>query len=195
MSAPAIETRVCRGCGSCKPLNEFYAKAGRVWFRCLDCHRAKIREWHASHKRRVDEIKKAFRERNRSEENARARERYWANRDEARERINNYQKRWRREHPERHRAYLSKRRKQLSCSGSPYTESDVIRLQAKQKWRCAEPACRKSLRDGYHVDHIMPLALGGTNGPENIQLLCATCNHRKGSRHPIEWAQMNGRLF
>ncbi len=31
-----------------------------------------------------------------------------------------------------------------------------------------------------HVDHIMPLAKGGTNVPENLQTLCNECNLGKG---------------
>lgn len=30
-------------------------------------------------------------------------------------------------------------------------------------------------------DHVIPLALGGASTPENLQLLCAPCNQRKGA--------------
>lgn len=32
------------------------------------------------------------------------------------------------------------------------------------------------------VDHIHPVALGGTNDRGNLQVLCSDCNRRKGSR-------------
>lgn len=33
-----------------------------------------------------------------------------------------------------------------------------------------------------HVDHIVPLARGGADSEENLQLLCRTCNLHKGAR-------------
>ncbi len=32
------------------------------------------------------------------------------------------------------------------------------------------------------VDHIHPVALGGTNDPSNLRTLCRSCNSRKGIR-------------
>ena len=36
--------------------------------------------------------------------------------------------------------------------------------------------------DMYHMDHVLPLAEGGTNDPTNFQLLCKACNLKKGGR-------------
>lgn len=35
---------------------------------------------------------------------------------------------------------------------------------------------------GLSVDHIVALVNGGTNDPDNLQILCKSCNSRKGSR-------------
>jgi 5-methylcytosine-specific restriction endonuclease McrA len=32
------------------------------------------------------------------------------------------------------------------------------------------------------LDHIIPLASGGSNDPTNFQLACATCNQKKGKQ-------------
>lgn len=35
---------------------------------------------------------------------------------------------------------------------------------------------------GMHIDHIKPVSKGGGNEPENLRLLCPTCNIRRGNR-------------
>ena len=44
---------------------------------------------------------------------------------------------------------------------------------------CGGPVQRRGL--GSHVDHIVPLAAGGTSRFRNLQLLCRLCNQRKGA--------------
>ena len=40
--------------------------------------------------------------------------------------------------------------------------------------------CQACGMEGSHVDHIVPRRLGGDDTLSNLQLLCATCNLRKG---------------
>ena len=37
------------------------------------------------------------------------------------------------------------------------------------------------------MDHILPVAKGGTNDDDNAQLLCAPCNQSKGAKTMAEW--------
>jgi 5-methylcytosine-specific restriction endonuclease McrA len=69
----------------------------------------------------------------------------------------------------------------------------VAKLRERQRNRCA--FCAKSLVDGYHLHHVMPLALGCKHEQYNVQLLCPTCNVRKSAKHPIRYAQEHGRLL
>lgn len=106
-----------------------------------------------------------------------------------------YSKKWRRENPEKNaaqaRLYSSRKR---GADGA-YTGDDVKGILKRQKYKCAEPTCGVNLNDvGHHVDHIMPLALGGSNWPKNLQCLCPDCNRKKSSMHPLDWAKKKGRL-
>ncbi len=42
-------------------------------------------------------------------------------------------------------------------------------------------------RDQPHVDHIVPVSLGGRSFPENLWILCAEHNRRKGAQWPTFW--------
>ncbi len=40
-----------------------------------------------------------------------------------------------------------------------------------------------------HVDHIKPVALGGTDAPENLQAACRNCNLLKGAGQFLDGRQ------
>jgi 5-methylcytosine-specific restriction protein A len=42
--------------------------------------------------------------------------------------------------------------------------------------------CQMCGQQGFHVDHIVPRRLGGTDELSNLQLLCVQCNLSKGGR-------------
>lgn len=52
-----------------------------------------------------------------------------------------------------------------------------LRYLAAHPW-CADPSHRLPV-PGEHVDHIVPLARGGTDDETNLQTLCASCHARK----------------
>jgi len=71
-----------------------------------------------------------------------------------------------------------------------HTAADVRSQFARQKGRCYW--CGKKVGLTYHVDHVVPLSLGGSNGLENIVVSCAGCNLKKHAKHPMDFA---GRLL
>jgi 5-methylcytosine-specific restriction endonuclease McrA len=84
-----------------------------------------------------------------------------------------------------------RRARELGAEGK-FTKAEIEALFEHQRGRCAY--CTKSIRKGYHVDHVIPLARGGSNWITNISLACARCNISKGVADPLEFARRLGRL-
>jgi len=78
-----------------------------------------------------------------------------------------------------------------------HTAAEVTAIFQNQRGLCAN--CNTKLftsgKQKYHVDHVMPLALGGSNDRYNLQCLCPACNQSKSAKHPDDWAKENGRLI
>ena len=70
---------------------------------------------------------------------------------------------------------LKKRRHE---SGSAMRRLRPI-IGERDNWICQE--CGKHCENDAHVDHIRPIAFGGTEDPENLQVLCPSCNHHKNA--------------
>ena len=95
--------------------------------------------------------------------------------------------------PEQWRVNKRNRKARLRNAEGAHTRSDIEVMFKKQKGVCV--VCRTSIREKYHVDHIVPLVKGGHNGKSNLQLLCPTCNLRKHDKNPIKFMQENGYLL
>lgn len=100
--------------------------------------------------------------------------------------------RWFAANPGAKKAYNQNRRTRLKSTGK--LSKDIIpKLFALQKGKC--PCCAKPLGSDYHLDHKMPLALGGLNDDSNMQLLRAECNLQKSAKHPVDFMQSRGFLL
>ena len=164
--------KTCKKCGETKPLSDFPKGKKNIDGRrpvcnnCIKVYAAKYRLENAE-KKKASQI--AWREKNREKENAQ-----------------------RRENPEKYRIHTHNRRALLKSLGK-LTPGISIKLFKLQKGKCA--CCKKPLGTDYHMDHITPLALGGSNTDSNIQLLRAKCNKQKGAKHPVDFMQQRGFLL
>lgn len=98
---------------------------------------------------------------------------------------------WRQANPDAYRIHRQNRK--ANKSKSKLSRGLGAKLFNLQRGKCA--CCGLPLGDNYHLDHIMPLALGGTNTDDNIQLLRQRCNNQKHTKHPIDFMQSRGFLL
>ena len=52
----------------------------------------------------------------------------------------------------------------------------------RDTYRCACCGMEAASRIPFQVDHILPMNRGGKSVPENLQILCRSCNGRKGDQ-------------
>src|SRR6185312_7877852 len=120
---------------------------------------------------------------------ARSAEKRASYRADNRERLLANSAKWKSENPDKRSAQNANRRARMRGAGGSFTAEDVSEILKHQKYKCAHPWCRVSLKDGFHRDHIIPLTKGGSNVRANLQLLCQPCNLKKFTKHPIDFAR------
>jgi 5-methylcytosine-specific restriction endonuclease McrA len=92
---------------------------------------------------------------------------------------------WQKANPDKVKARRHRRRARRVGAEGWYSGDDVRALLEGQKFLCFW--CSDDINGRHHIDHLIPLAKGGSNWPDNIVASCATCNHRKGAKMPNEF--------
>lgn len=110
-----------------------------------------------------------------------------------REKVRAFAAKWQKLNLEKRRVMAHNRRARKREAGGVLSQGLAEKLFVLQGGKC--PCCKKPLGDGFHLDHIVPLALGGPNINSNMQLLRAKCNLQKNASHPIEFMQSRGFLL
>jgi 5-methylcytosine-specific restriction endonuclease McrA len=100
---------------------------------------------------------------------------------------------WALAYPEKRNTIRRTRRAREMKAEGRHTADDILAIYKAQKGKCA--CCSVNVGECYHVDHIQPLARGGSNFKQNLQILCPTCNQQKNARDPIEFMQSRGFLL
>lgn len=164
-------------------------EAAHIWYIANRERRKKYdRAYSAANSNRIVERIRKWREANpeRYVENNRAR--YEANKEQ----VAKYSRAYRKEHPEVDRAHGLRRRALKRDAEGAHTATDIQAQYKRQNGKCYY--CGQKVGKNYHVDHIVPLSRGGSNGPENLVIACPTCNLRKSDKLPHEWPE-GGRLL
>lgn len=212
-NATAIQEIISRAEAKARGLVHYYTgkpcKRGHVAIRfvngwcCTVCKREAYAIWAVDNVEKIKRKDREYSKKNREKKTAyrrewiknnreadRAKSRQWAkdNPEKARARLTA----WKKANPDKVRENHVKRRARKNGADGAFTAKQLVELLAKQKGKCT--ICFCSIKNGYHVDHIKPLALGGSNWISNIQLLCRTCNLTKSSKDPFDFALSIGRL-
>lgn len=199
--------KICCRCKIEKPKTEFSKDASRkdgLVPKCRSCFRdyyaAKAdqvavagRAYRSIKSAMISDRKRKYQKENAEKISERKRKHYAENID----RIRATQRGYHKKNPEKCAAYSRNRKARKRNSEGSHTAADVRSIFESQRGLCANCKTKlfKSGKQKFHVDHVMPLVLGGSNWPTNLQCLCPTCNLSKGAKHPDEWAKENGRLI
>lgn len=168
--------------GNCRPCNREAVK------RYQTANPEKVREMNASqYARNPERIAQWLRD-NPERAQKKRMEYLEKNRDQLRQKA----AAWRVMNPEKARR-IAENRRARKFSGGVLSKGISEKLLVLQKGRC--PCCGEKLGDDYELDHKIPLAKGGPNSDENMQLLRSKCNRQKGAKHPVDFMQSRGFLL
>jgi 5-methylcytosine-specific restriction endonuclease McrA len=166
---------------------------------CAACACARVKKWdHANPGRREARVNK-WRVDNRDRKNTTDRAWAAANKNKVKasykkfrathlEECLNRSRKWIAANRDRMAAYLRNYRAKKRSNGGTHTAEDVALILAAQGGKCTY-CCVEITNKNKHIDHIIPISLGGSNSPDNLQVTCRTCNLSKGAKHPDVFAK------
>lgn len=125
-------------------------------------------------KNKSNQRRKALAVRNGDIERARAKCREWCERNKER------RKQYKRDNAMRYRAAWQRRRARVKSAEGVWGPADIKKILIHQDGRCAY--CSDLLGPDFQVDHVIPLAKGGSNWPSNLAVACPACNRKKNVR-------------
>ena len=173
--------------GDCKPCK----RAMSVAYRLANPTKSRdsVDAWVKANKELSRETKKAWYITNKARCRSAAASYYQAHK----ERFADKNAKWGKANPEAVRIISHTYRAKKRANGGKLSKGLSAKLFKLQRGLC--PCCQQPLGADFHLDHIMPLSLGGMNIDSNIQLLRQSCNQQKSAKHPVEFMQSRGFLI
>ena len=156
-----------------------------------DFYKAKHREYNKKYSK-IDEFlkkrsiqNKEYYQKNIEKERYRARNKYNRMTPEQKEKNKEYKKNWHKKNVFKKMA-SKHRRRELEKNQAPLTKQQIgiIATLYKQSKRL-----KKRLGIQFHVDHIIPLFMGGKHEPCNLQVIPARINLCKSYNKIFKWAE------
>jgi len=172
------DTRLCYHCGEVKPVTMFSIdRRSKRGYQCM-C-KACFHEYCMQHKEEIKTRKAKYYQEHREESKAY----YDSYVERYPDKIKLYKKTYKISERGRAAGAAHKNRRRAT-TGSYLSVDTVEELKAEYGGFC--PYCNDKIDDG-HIDHIVPIASGGTNDRDNLVYCCATCNYEKWTRSLLEF--------
>lgn len=220
-----MTTKLCTKCNTTKELSEFYyiVKKEKYETHCKECisiYRKKYRDtnkekiqlaskiWIENNTEHKKELNKQYRECNIEKIKAYKRQYHLNNRIKIIEKT----KKWYYENLEKAKTTRNKYKKYYKTTEAYKASNKATRIKRREVLKNSEKAtntqikqlikeskkcywCNKELNNLYHIDHYMPIAKGGNHNIENLVISCPSCNLRKHSKDPLQFAKEIGKIF
>lgn len=182
--------KTCSRCGETKPAMMFSKRTASqdgLQHQCKSCKNIENSEYRASNPEKEKARNANYHAANKDKVRAKDAKWYAANAEKKRADV----AAWAAENREAKLIQNHNYRARANATGGKLSSGLAGKLFKLQRGKCA-CGCKQPLGADYHRDHIMPLALGGTNTDDNMQLLRSTCNQQKYKKHPVEFMQSRG---
>lgn len=211
-----VQAKICRICGTVKPLTDFHKNKGKVGdrdSRCKECAKVLKHQRYLNNREAYLEKGRIYREKNKEKVLERHRRYRLANKEKIREsskiyqiknsdkikakRENHYQKnkdyyrKWRLANKDKIAHWTHKRRTNKLNLPNTLTEVDIVEVKAYFDHKCA----LSGDTDNIVIDHFIPLNTGKVGTiPGNIIPLCNSLNSSKKDANPFEWIKTQPKL-
>jgi 5-methylcytosine-specific restriction endonuclease McrA len=177
-------TKQCTKCFIDLPLDAFYKskkiKSGLLPS-CKKCCQTNSKIYRLNNQKKVLENKKQYRLKNKTTILIQDKKYRQANQERINAYLREYSKQYRIEHPEVAKLSKQKRRANKLNNG-------IYRVTHKElKSLCAKACFYCGSFNNIEIDHVIPLARGGSHSVGNLVAACVKCNRSKGSKFVTEW--------
>ncbi len=107
-----------------------------------------------------------------------------------REELNEYCKQYNKKYPKYNIASKHNRKARELNNGGSFSPNFISNQLIQQNYLCAY--CSINIKDGYQLEHILPISKKGTNNEYNLVLSCEQCNKSKNDKLLwLEWRPTN----
>jgi len=184
--AETVLTKICSKCKVEKSLSEFcrdnHAKDG-LRSTCRSCHSARAKQYRKDHKKETAERRRKYHQENKEKISIR----YKIYADAHKKEKAAYYKQYCQTDTGKAVRHKSKHKRRALKMKVKCENFNPLRVFERDKYRCQ--LCGKKTRPDFnqwhplypHLDHIVPLSLGGEHSKRNTQCLCRLCNLTKNN--------------